>query len=89
MPLEKASGPLDAESGIVAHKNQDHADAVALYAQAFASVDPGSWCMTGIDPEGCDIALGAEARRIQSLCSDVRNELVRLAEEARNVAEPS
>jgi len=49
--------------------------------------------MTGIDPDGCDIALGPDGRRISFANrvltpGDARKELVRLAEEARATAEP-
>jgi putative heme iron utilization protein len=91
--LEGAEALLEAEPGIVAHMNGDHDDAIEFYALAFTGGDPGPWRMTGIDPEGCDIALGADVRRIafaQRVLTpgDARNELVRLADEARNIAEP-
>lgn len=91
--LEGADALLEAEPGIVAHMNEDHTDAIALYALAFTGGDPGPWRMTGIDPDGCDIALGADGRRISFASrvltpGDARKELVRLAEEARAVAEP-
>ena len=91
--LEGADALLEAEPGIVAHMNEDHADAIALYALAFTGGDPGPWRMTGIDPQGCDIALGADGRRIPFATriltpGDARKELVRLAEEARTTAAP-
>ena len=91
--LEGADALLEAEPGIVAHMNEDHADAIALYALAFTGGDPGPWRMTGIDPQGCDIALGADGRRIPFATriltpGDARKELVRLAEEARATAAP-
>jgi len=94
VPLEGAESLIEAEPGIVAHMNDDHADAVELYALAFTGGDPGPWRMTGIDPEGCDIALGTDARRVLFATpvltpGDARKELVRLAEEARSDAEPS
>lgn len=94
VPLEGAETLVEAEAGIVAHMNDDHADAVELYALAFTGGDPGPWRMTGIDPEGCDIALGHDARRVLFATrvltpGDARKELVRLAEEARKTAEPS
>ena len=92
--LEGAETLVEAEPGIVAHMNGDHADAVELYALAFTGGDPGPWRMTGIDPAGCDIALGTDARRIDfagrvTTPKGARQELVRLAEEARKLAEPS
>jgi hypothetical protein len=94
VPLDGAETLAEAEAGIVAHMNDDHADAIELYALAFTGGDPGPWRMTGIDPEGCDIALGHDARRILFAKriltpADARKELVRLAEEARNTAAPS
>lgn len=91
--LDGADALLEAEPGIVAHMNEDHADAIALYALAFTGGDPGPWRMTGIDPDGCDIALGPDGRRIAFATrvltpGDARKELVRLAEEARATAEP-
>jgi putative heme iron utilization protein len=94
LPLDGASKLVEAESDIVAHMNEDHADAIALYARGLAGTAAGLWRMTGIDPEGCDIALGPDGRRILFAepvltPGDARKELVRLAEEARKAAEPS
>jgi len=94
VPLEQAHALAQAEAGILAHMNEDHGDAIELYALAFTGGDPGPWRMTGIDPEGCDIALGTDARRVPfagrvTTPDEARKELVRLAQEARNTAEPS
>lgn len=93
VPLDGAEALADAEAGIIAHMNEDHADALELYALAFTGGDPGPWRMTGIDPEGCDIALETDARRILfaervTTPQGARKELVRLANEARETAEP-
>jgi len=45
----------DAEPGILAHMNEDHADAVALYAGRLLGRGGGGWRMVGIDPEGFDL----------------------------------
>ena len=68
--------------------NEDHADALELYATALGDAGPGAWRMVGIDPEGFDIALDGQARRIlfaQPVVTpaEARTELVRLAAEAR------
>ena len=92
--LDGAEALVEAEADIVAHMNEDHAEAVALYAQALAGGDPGPWRMSGLDPEGCDIVLeanGAEAAQARRLPfgervlspSDARRELARLAKDAR------
>jgi putative heme iron utilization protein len=91
--LDGAEALLEAEPGIVAHMNEDHAEAIALYALAFTGGDPGPWRMTGIDPDGCDIALGPEACRIAFASrvltpGEARKELVRLAEDARAITAP-
>lgn len=88
LPLEGAESLLEAEPGIVEHMNEDHADALELYATALGDGDPGPWRMTGIDPEGFDIVLDGQARRIlfaQQVATpaEARTELVRLATEAR------
>lgn len=93
VPLDGVSKLVETESDIVAHMNEDHADAIALYARGLTGAAAGPWRMTGIDPEGCDIALGWDGRRILFAKpvltpGDARKELVRLAEEARDTAEP-
>ena len=88
LTLAGAKPLIEAEADIVAHMNEDHADAVELYATALGDAQPGPWRMTGIDPEGCDIVLDGTARRIQfagpvTTPAEARKELVRLAAEAR------
>ena len=51
----------DAEAGVLAHMNQDHADAVQLYAQRLLGRAGDGWRMTGIDPDGCDLRRGGGA----------------------------
>jgi putative heme iron utilization protein len=86
--LAGAEGLVEAEPGIVEHMNEDHADALELYATALGDAGPGPWRMAGIDPEGFDIVFGGEGRRIlfaQKVATpaEARTELVRLAAEAR------
>jgi len=89
LPLDGTESLLEAEPGIVEHMNEDHADgSLELYATALGDAGPGSWRMTGIDPEGFDIVLDRQARRIlfaQQVATpaEARGELVRLATEAR------
>lgn len=54
----------DAEAGILDHMNADHADAVALYAEKLAGQPAGKWSLTGIDPEGIDLAAGDLTARV-------------------------
>jgi putative heme iron utilization protein len=89
VPLESAEALAEAEAGIISHMNEDHADALALYAGEQPGANEGAWRMTGIDPEGCDIVLGTAARRVLFAApvltpGDARKELVRLVNEARD-----
>lgn len=86
--LKPAPALMAAESGIVAHMNEDHADAVADYAKHLLGRAGRGWRLTGIDPEGCDLRYkGAHARLdfAQKVTGpeDARAELVRLAKAAR------
>jgi heme oxygenase (biliverdin-IX-beta and delta-forming) len=88
LPLAGAETLLEAEPGIVTHMNEDHTDAIELYATALDDAGPGSWRMTGIDPEGFDLVLDGQARRILfaqpvATPAEARTELARLATEAR------
>ncbi len=59
-----AAALAEAEAGIIAHMNTDHADAVALYAGRLLGRDGAGWQMTGIDPEGIDLRNEADAARL-------------------------
>jgi putative heme iron utilization protein len=86
--LDGAEDLVAAEPGILEHMNADHADAIQAYATRLAGGAEGPWRMSGIDPEGLDLLLGADTRRISFAApiaspGDARHELVRLANEAR------
>jgi putative heme iron utilization protein len=88
LPLDGAQALVEAEPGIVEHMNQDHRDAIELYATALADASPGPWRMVGIDPEGFDLMLEGAARRVLfaqpiTTPAEARKELVKLAAEAR------
>jgi putative heme iron utilization protein len=53
-----------AEAEIIAHVNDDHADALAAIAQGLLGGAEGPWRLTAVDVEGCDLALGEEVRRL-------------------------
>jgi len=79
------------ESDIVAHMNEDHADAIGLYATVLAGLQPGDWRMTGIDPEGCDlinrtVSVRQPLHRMVTSAEEARVELVRLVKQARRQA---
>ena len=61
------SAPLSAppiEESAVEHMNADHADAVRLYATKLLDEVDGAWRVTGVDPDGLDLALGDRIARL-------------------------
>lgn len=62
--LSGAEDLVATEESAVAHMNEDHADALALYATRLLGQQPGAWRMTGVDPEGMDLLLGDEIARL-------------------------
>jgi putative heme iron utilization protein len=62
--LAGAEGLLAAEAGAVAHMNEDHGEALALYAERLLGEEPGSWRTTGIDPEGMDLMADDRTARL-------------------------
>jgi putative heme iron utilization protein len=83
-----ADNLIEAEDGAVAHMNDDHADAVRLYATKLLGGDDGPWRLTGIDPEGLDLARGDATLRLpfpqRVLTADqLRKTVVDLAAKAR------
>jgi putative heme iron utilization protein len=78
----------EAESEIVAHMNDDHADAIELYATKLLRRSKGDWSMTGVDAEGADLRHRDQVARLpfDARVEDstaVRSELVRLVNKAR------
>ena len=63
--LSDASDLVAAEEEAVAHVNADHAGTLRLYATRLLGLPDGDWTMTGLDPEGCDLALGDQAARLR------------------------
>jgi putative heme iron utilization protein len=86
--LADASSLVEAEPGIVAHMNADHADAVALYATEFCGCPAGPWRMAGVDPEGADLLHCTNAARVNfpervRTPGEARSALVSLVQQAR------
>jgi putative heme iron utilization protein len=94
MPAPLA-GLAEAEPGIVAHMNQDHAEAIELYATKLlgrpsVSKAGEGWTMTGIDAEGIDLRRGGEVARLGfsqplSTAGQARQALIDLVGRARAV----
>lgn len=90
--ISRAQKLVDAEADIIAHMNDDHSDALQLYATRLASVGAragaGPWRMSGVDSAGFDLVDGEQALRIDFTTSvtnpeDARAEFVRMAKDAR------
>jgi heme iron utilization protein len=86
--VDDAAALIDAEPDIVAHMNDDHADAVRLYARALLHAPDGAWRCVGCDPDGLELQLGRTALRLtfpQRVTSPggLRQTLKHLAEAAR------
>jgi putative heme iron utilization protein len=62
--VEDAAEILDIEETAISDMNADHADAVRLYATRLLGEADGAWTVTGIDPDGIDLALGDHIARI-------------------------
>lgn len=79
---------LDAASAeIIEHMNDDHADAIALYAEAAGLTGEG-WRMIGVDTDGIDLSDGTSFCRIDTDArmmtpGDARRALAAMAKAAR------
>lgn len=76
------------EPGIVAHMNDDHAEAVGLYATVLCKVERGPWRIASIDPRGLDLIAGERMLRLNfatplKSAAEIRPVLVQMAKEAR------
>jgi heme iron utilization protein len=79
---------IDREADVVAHMNEDHAEAIGLYATQLLDLAPGEWRMTGIDAFGCDLRWRGQVARLtfDALVLDAeqaRKALVELVRRAR------
>jgi heme iron utilization protein len=89
--LSGADDLLAIEESAVAHMNEDHREALALYATRLAGAPAAEWRTTGLDPDGIDLAAGdlvaraAFDRRVVS-GSELRRILKEMAERARSLA---
>jgi hypothetical protein len=83
-----AAALVAAEQGAVEHMNEDHREAMNLYATRLLGAESADWRCTGCDPEGFDLQAGSVAMRLEfpervTTPGDLRKILVRLAEQAR------
>jgi heme iron utilization protein len=59
--VSRAQSLMEAEAGAAAHMNEDHADALRLYATRLMHAPDGAWRCAGCDPEGLELQQGATA----------------------------
>lgn len=89
--LAGAAALVREERAAVDHMNQDHGEALSLYATVLAQQAPGAWVASGIDAEGIDLVCGDRVARV-AFASPVRDAggmraaLVSLAHCARDQA---
>src|SRR5437588_11020832 len=86
--ISDADDLIAAEEGAVAHMNQDHSDAIELYAVDLLGEAEGPWKISGIDPDGADLIAGDRIARLRfrervTSGNALRQALVALAKEAR------
>jgi len=88
--LSGAQSLLAAEETAVVHMNDDHAEAVRLYATKLLGGEDGPWRLTGVDPDGLDLALGDATLRLPfaerlTSAETLRKAVVDLAAAARGI----
>jgi putative heme iron utilization protein len=86
--ISDATALLEAEPGAIEHMNEDHRDAMNLYATKLLGADAADWCCTGCDPEGMDLQAGTTTLRLEfpqriTDGNGLRKMLVQLVGEAR------
>lgn len=87
-PMSGADEIAAAEPDVLAHMNEDHAEAVRLYATRLAGKRDAAWIMIGCDPDGIDLAAGDEIARVPfphrvTSTAQLRSILKQLADSAR------
>jgi heme oxygenase (biliverdin-IX-beta and delta-forming) len=83
-----AASLIEAEQGAIEHMNEDHRDAMNLYATKLLGAESADWRCTGCDPDGLDMQAAAMTLRLEFPArvtgpGELRKMLVKLAEEAR------
>lgn len=86
--ISDAAALLEGEQGAVEHMNEDHRDAMNLYATKLLGAEDADWRCTGCDPDGIDMQAGAATLRLDfpgrvRNGGELRKMLVKLVGEAR------
>jgi len=83
----------EGEQSALDHMNADHREAIAIYARRFAKATGDDiWTLTGLDPEGMDIASGDRIKRIffphkLTDATELRKMLVEMARAGREAGQ--
>lgn len=90
LPESTGAAVMAGAAGAIAHMNEDHADAVELYATKLLAAGPGKWRITGIDPDGAHLGLADKVVRLAfeqpvQTADKLREAFVALARKARNL----
>jgi putative heme iron utilization protein len=80
----------ESEEGIVSHMNEDHSDAIQLYAGKLLGLSGSDWTMSGIDSEGIDLRKAGQVARLAFeaplvAADQARKALISLVAKARSV----
>jgi putative heme iron utilization protein len=86
--ISDSEGLLEAEQGAIEHMNEDHREAMNLYATRLLGAEAADWSCTGCDPDGMDMQADGKTLRLDfpervTSGTELRKMLVRLAGEAR------
>jgi heme iron utilization protein len=86
--IGESAALIEAEPGAVEHMNEDHRDAMNLYATKLLGAEAADWRCTGCDPEGLDMQAGAVTLRLEfptqvATPGELRKMLVQLVNDAR------
>jgi heme iron utilization protein len=89
--LSGAEELVGIEDSALAHMNDDHREALALYATRLAGAPAAEWRASGLDPEGIDLAAGDLTARVAfdrrvSTGAELRKVLREMADRARAIA---
>ncbi|MEO0327202.1 MAG: DUF2470 domain-containing protein [Pseudomonadota bacterium] len=81
-------GLREMERRAVDHMNEDHLDAVGLYAEALLNQPAGAWRMASLDMDGLDLINGSQGVRLWfdpplKHPKEIKERLVQLVREAR------
>jgi putative heme iron utilization protein len=95
--ISDAEDLIEAEASAIAHMNEDHAEAVQLYATKFlgaqSGAQEGAWRVTGLDPDGLDLVRSETLLRLPfrervTTARQLRDVLADLAKQARSAENP-